>query len=321
MASGPALYAAIMSGICSLKELLAFTFAPFGRGSLWLAGVGGIFRVERQALDDMADGKAKTFTTERFGIAEGMRATVAAAIYQPAACVMRDGRLWFTTSDGVVVVDPTHLRRNGLPPPVVIEALVADGESLALASSPHVPAGAAQVAISYNGLSLVVPRRVRFKYKLEGYDTSWVETEGRRVAYYTKLPPGHYRFQVIAANNDGIWNEVGAALELLQRPHFYQTRWFLALCVLALLSVVEGAYRYRERRHRQVEAELEVRVQEALARIKILSGMLPICAWCKRVRDDSGYWSQIESYIAEHSDANFTHGICPDCQSHSRETA
>jgi hypothetical protein len=168
---------------------------------------------------------------------------------------------------------------------------------------------------------------VRFRYRLEGYDTDWVEAGDRREAFYTNLSPGPYTFRVLACNGDGVWNEEGATAEFYLRPHFYQTWWFYAACACAggLAAVAVHALRVRGLRSR--EKELSRRVDErtealrqskesaeaALARVKQLQGLLPICCYCKRVRDDKDYWQQVEAYISDHSEAQFTHGICPDC--------
>jgi ligand-binding sensor domain-containing protein len=285
------------------------------QGGIWVSGARGIFRLERKELEAIAAGRRRAgpLSVEVLGAADGMRTSEATSIYQPAGCLASDGRVWFTTADGVVVADPPKRRKNPLPPPVVVEKIVADGWSM----DPHLPLllppGTVQLAIHYNGLSLLVPSRVRFKYRLEGYDRDWVDAEGRRQAYYTKLPPGNYRFHVVAANNDGVWNDVGASADIRQLPRFHQTTWFLVLATLAVAGGLWGAFWLRVKHHRRREAELQERIREALANIKTLSGLLPICAWCKKVRDDSGYWSQIETYVKEHTEAEFSHGICPDC--------
>ena len=107
---------------------------------------------------------------------------------------------------------------------------------------------------------------------------------------------------------------MGASLKLRQLPHFYQTVWFLAAVGLVLASVVAGMYRLRVRQHIRAERELQERVTVALADIKTLRGLLPICAWCKKVRDDGGYWNQLEEYVSDHTQAEFSHGICPECR-------
>jgi hypothetical protein len=241
-----------------------------------------------------------------------------AARYQPVGCVTRDGRLWFTTTEGIVAIDPARIRRNRLPPPVLVEGVVADDRPLGVAMQMRLPATTERLAIHYNGLSLLMPQRVRFKYKLEGYDRDWVDAGTRRVAYYTKLPPGFYGFHVVAANNDGVWNDVGAVLNIRKLAHFYETVWFYAAVVLVLVAATVSAFRLRVRRHVRAERELQQCVTAARAQVKTLSGMLPLCAWCKKVRDDSGYWNQIEVYVSQHTQAEFSHGICPDCREKMR---
>jgi ligand-binding sensor domain-containing protein len=288
------------------------------QGGLWMTGARGISRADLKAVEEVADGKAARFAVRRFGVEDGMRTAVATAIYQPAVLLSRDGRLWFTTTGGIVTIDSPRIQRNALPPPVVVEGIQADDRPLDPGLDLQVPAGTERLAIFYNGLSLLIPQRVRFKYRLEGYDRDWVDARDRRAAYYTRLPPGRYRFRVLAANNDGVWSEVPASAEFRMLPRFYQTTWFSWGVTLAVIAAVVAAYLLRVRTLKRVEQELQERITEALTRIKTLSGLLPICAWCKKVRDDTGYWSQIEIYVREHTEADFTHGICPDCVNHVR---
>ena len=119
---------------------------------------------------------------------------------------------------------------------------------------------------------------------------------------------------MLAANNDGVWSPVPAVASIRQMPRLYETPLFLAA-----LAGVRGLQSLRVRRHRRIERELPERIREALARVKTLSGLLPICTRCQKVRDDTGYWSQIETYVREHSDADFSHGICPECSERARK--
>jgi ligand-binding sensor domain-containing protein len=291
-------------------------------GSFWLGTARGLLRVPRRELVDLADGRRATAAFEAFGTADGMRLAEVNQAAGPAGWAARDGALWFATRAGAVRVEADRLRRNLLPPPVVVEDVVADGRSLGLGAGTalEIAPGTRRVEIPFTALSLLAPEKVRFRYQLEGFDRGWVEGTARS-ASYTNLPPGAYRFRVTAANNDGVWNETGGAVELRQRPRAYQTGWFAALAASAAAAVVLLAHRHRVRAHVRRERRLQERIQEALARIRTLTGMLPICAWCKKVREDGGYWRQIESYVAEHSHAEFTHGICPDCLHHQRGQA
>ena len=180
--------------------------------------------------------------------------------HQPAGWQARDGRLWFCTKKGIAVIDPRHILHNPALPAVEIEEVKANGAALPRRQQFSIPPGHGELEFHYTGLSLRVPSRVRFKYMLEGWDTSWVDAGTRRVAYYTNLPAGHYRFRVIACNDDGLWNYKGASLSLTLEPHFYKTGSFYTMCGLALLLLaILGQRAYtRQLRHRALELERTV---------------------------------------------------------------
>lgn len=142
----------------------------------------------------------------------------------PTVIESTDGRLWFTTENGVAWLDRTNIKRNRLPPPVQVRAVSAAGRRYNPGTPIVLPPGTSDLQISYTALSLAIPDRVRFRYRLAGIDTAWQEPGGRREAYYTNLKPGSYRFQVIAANEDDIWNEAGATLDFAIPPTFTQSR-------------------------------------------------------------------------------------------------
>jgi diguanylate cyclase (GGDEF)-like protein len=175
-----------------------------------------------------------------------MKTTVASDVAsQPGGARTADGALWFTTMKGLVKVNPRHMLHNDLVPPVVVETVVTDGISHVYSDRLVIAPGNKAIEFHYTALSFRVPERVRFKYQLEGYDHGWVDAGSRRVAYYTNLPPGHYRFRVIAANDDGVWNEEGAAIGVELQPHYYQTVPFYLLCAcLAGALAVTGNMRY-----------------------------------------------------------------------------
>ncbi|MGA3024593.1 MAG: response regulator [Bryobacteraceae bacterium] len=231
-------------------------------GNLWVSTPNGIYMAPRQQLDDFAAGRISTIETAHYDTADGMKTSEASPIAQPAGWRTRDGRLWFTTKKGVVAVDPDHLRRNNLIPPVVIEEVVADGGTLAARNDLQIPPGKDRIEFHYASLSLLVPARVRFRFKLEGYDQDWVDAGSRRVAYYTHLPPGAYQFRVVASNGDDVWNEQGASLGLVLKPHFYQTLWFYLLCALAALLAAFAGQRYHTRQLRTRAVELSRLVAE-----------------------------------------------------------
>jgi hypothetical protein len=124
---------------------------------------------------------------------------------------------------------------------------------------------------------------------------------------------GHYVFRVVARNSDGVWNESGASFAFELEPHFYQTLWFYGLVIVIVCGIGFGVYRLRVWQLLEREKDLKRRVDDSMAQIKILGGLIPICSSCKKIRDDKGYWNQLEHYIYEHSEATFTHGVCPEC--------
>jgi len=235
---------------------------PDDEGNLWISTSNGIYMANGRDLDDFADGRVSVVRTTIYGTADGMKTTEASPpASQPGGWRTRDGMLWFATARGIVAVDPNHLVLNGLIPSVVVEGVVADNRPVARGSA-QIPPGKGNIEFHYTALSLRLPDRVRFKYRLEGYDRDWVDASPRRVAYYTNLPPGRYRFRVIAANDDGLWNEEGVAVTFVLQPHFYQTAWFYVLCGLTIILVAIAGQRVYTRRLRARAQELSRMVDE-----------------------------------------------------------
>src|SRR5260370_27674065 len=139
---------------------------------------------------------------------------------QPGGWKKQDGKRLFPTMGGIAIVDPKNLRSNRVPPPVIVESVTVNRKRIELGGGADAPAGRGELEFSYTGLSFLAANKVRFKYRLEGYDKEWVNAGRRRSAFYTNIPPGRYRFQVIASNSAGAWNEAGAAFERYLRPHF-----------------------------------------------------------------------------------------------------
>jgi diguanylate cyclase (GGDEF)-like protein len=232
-------------------------------GNLWISTSNGIYCANGKDLDAFADGRVAKVRTTLYAIADGMITRQATPPSDgPAALRTADGRLWFTTTKGIVVIDPEHLKVNRLIPPVVIESAVVDGHVYSARQNLNLPPHKDTIEFHYTALSLLIPERVRFKYRLEGYDRDWVDAADRRVAYYTNLRPGRYRFHVMAANNDGVWNENGATVSLYLAPAFYQSRWFYFLCGLLLLGLIKAVIQFNTRRLRARAATLKQLVEE-----------------------------------------------------------
>ncbi len=226
---------------------------------LWISSNTGIYRVSRQALIGFAMGRRSAVSAVSYGTSDGLRISESSGGGHPTIWRANDGSLWFATLKGIAVVRGPHPRLNRVPPKVVIESVSSDDRTLDPATLAEIKPGHSRLSFEYTGLSFAAPQKVRFRYKLEGFDHNWVDAGARRVAYYTNLPPGKYRFRVLAANNDGFWNQDGAAVAFHLEPHFYQTYWFYALILAALGLLIWSAYRWRVR---QVESQFDAVLQE-----------------------------------------------------------
>jgi signal transduction histidine kinase/DNA-binding response OmpR family regulator len=225
-------------------------------GRLWMSSNRGVFWVDRGELEAFARGEIEQIHSTHYTERDGLRNREANGGVNGAGVKARDGRLWFPTQAGVAVVDPANIRRNTVPPPVVIEGLSTEDTALHVTDGITLPVGARDFAITYSALSFVAPENVRFRYRLVGFDDHWIEATNRRTAFYTNVPAGRYRFHVIASNNDGVWNEVGATLQLGVARFFYETWWFRGVSLMALLGTVVGTIGLRLRGIRRRERDL-----------------------------------------------------------------
>ncbi|HYR42075.1 MAG TPA: triple tyrosine motif-containing protein, partial [Terriglobia bacterium] len=229
---------------------------------LWLGYTNGVARVSRAELDRALHDPSHPVTYEFFDNGDGLKGNLDRGGQSPAVQA-GDRTIWFKTSAGLSFIDPEHLPKNPLAPPVHIERMVADTSVVDTTNAVRLRPFTRNVQFDYTALSLVEPRRVRFRYKLEGYDSNWQEAGTRRQAFYTNLGPGAYRFQVLASNNDGVWNETGAALSFELLPAFYQTEWFSVVSVIGLLVAGFGVYRLRMwQLTSQMRGRFEERLQE-----------------------------------------------------------
>jgi signal transduction histidine kinase/ligand-binding sensor domain-containing protein len=232
-------------------------------GALWLYSQCGLLKIERAEVERWYQGSKSKLAIEVFDKFDGVRTRGIAYWAQPLAGKTPDGKLWFINIVSVETVDPTRVFKNSTSPPVYVEKIIADRKDYAFQDGLRLPALSRDVEIDYTALSLTVPQKVRFRYQLEGRDTSWQEPGTRRQAYYTDLRPGKYRFRVIACNNSGVWNEEGASLDFSIAPAWYQTNWFRMACGATLLLLLWFIYQLRlqQLRH-QFSIALDARVNE-----------------------------------------------------------
>jgi signal transduction histidine kinase/ligand-binding sensor domain-containing protein len=275
------LWAATESGLSYIREHRVVTLtsknglpcdevhwlAEDDNDSFWLYMPCGLVRIARSELDAWVDDPRRNVQTTVFDTSDGVRTIAVYGGYTPHVTKSQDGKIWFVHRDGVTVVDPRHLPFNKLLPPVYVEQITADRKTynVGLASSGQLrlPPLVSELEIDYTALSLAVPEKVRFRYKLEGFDRDWREAGNRRQVFYTNLPPRQYRFRVAACNNSGVWNEAGTFLDFSIVPAYYQTIWFRLACVLAFATFLWGLHQLRLRRiAREFNMHLEGRVSE-----------------------------------------------------------
>jgi ligand-binding sensor domain-containing protein/signal transduction histidine kinase len=233
-----------------LYDNLAFRILADDHRNLWMVCNRGIFRASVDALNAFADGKTRTVPSYVYGIADGMRSREGNGGH-PAGWKTRDGRLWFPTVAGVVIVDPG--RQHVDPPRIAIERITVDRQPLSLADGVSIMPGQENLEIQYTALSWDRPDQITFKYRLEGFDREWVDAGRRRTAYYARLPPGAYTFQVMGDNGEGIWNTTGRRLAIVVQPAFYQTWWFSTVTAGAALALAATVWQHRMRQYRRAE--------------------------------------------------------------------
>jgi signal transduction histidine kinase len=229
--------------------------------SLWLYAQCGLLKISAADLANWIANPETKVAAKIFDVLDGAQ-PASGEVNQPRAARSSDGRLWFVTDRFVQMIDPARDYTNVIAPPVHIENLVADHKSYNSQTSLNLPPLQGELEIDYTALSFIVPRKVNFRYKLEGHDVEWQEAGTRREAFYNNLGPGTYRFRVIAANNDGVWNLDGATLDFNIAPRWHQTTWFRISFLLAIALVIWMLYRLRIR---QISRAISARFDERLA--------------------------------------------------------
>ena len=232
-------------------------------GSLWLCENRGVVHIPSMEVQKFLANYSSRVQYDLYDSADGLPGSFHDASARSRNVEGTDGRLWFVATKGVAWLDPAVISKNPIPPPVSIRSVDGDGKQYKPGADLVLPPRLANLKITYTALSLSIPSRVRFRYKLEGIDPDWQDAGARREAFYTRLAPGKYRFRVIACNNDGVWNEAGTSLAFSILPAYYQTTWFLIVCVAAVLFLLWSIYQLRvQQLQRQFAIGLEARVNE-----------------------------------------------------------
>ena len=232
------------------------------KGNLWMTSDSGLWSVKKRELNDFAQGNIRQFSSVVYGMADGLKTIEFDGGAQPSGWRTRDGKLLFPSPKGLVVVDPDRLESNPTPPEVLIERAELNQRAFNSGQTALVPPGKGELEFQYTAVDFQAPQGLTFKYRLDPFDPDWIDAGTRRTAYYTNIPPGSYRFRVIARNRGGVPSDTGVSFDFTLEPHFYQTSSFYALCLLTMGLLMAGAIRIRERRVKAHEAELVRMVRE-----------------------------------------------------------
>ncbi|GGP26512.1 sensor histidine kinase [Silvimonas amylolytica] len=228
-------------------------------GELWLYGVDGLNRIDAAVIQQVLRAGLTEVPAERFDYRNGLVGVPAQLRPVSSLIEASDGRIWYATDDSVGWLDPAHIRRNNTMPPVLVTGLKADDVVYRDDDNVSLPRNTRNVQISFTALGLTLPQRMHFKYQLTGVDATWQDAGNRREAFYTNLAPGNYRFTVIAANEDDVWNIAGASIDFYIPPTFVQSRWFIVLMALGLLLLAGLLYLWRVR---YLTARMRERIHE-----------------------------------------------------------
>lgn len=232
-------------------------------GDVWIAASRGILRIAPAELEKGFASSHSRLNGTVFDASDGLGGLPRQRQPFPIATRGGDGRLWFATSGGVAVIDPRNIPRNSVPPPVLIDSVRADDHPLSVHNAAEFPPGTRTLEFHFAALSFAAPEKVRYRYRLDGFDPDWRDASDTTFASYTGLPPGDYRFRVIASNNDGVWNEDGATHIFRIKPAFHETNWFRTAAAIVFVATLFFVYRLRvgEVKH-NLQTQFEERLTE-----------------------------------------------------------
>jgi signal transduction histidine kinase/ligand-binding sensor domain-containing protein len=228
-----------------------FVILPDDKGKFWISCNRGVYRVDRQELEDVAAGKLAKINSVAYGKQDGMLSTECNGGRQPAGIKTSDGRLWFPTQDGVVILNPGVVVFNPQPPPVQIENVLIESRPISFENGITLGPNDHSLDIQYTGISFTKPEQITFRYQVEGLNETWTEVGTVREVHFPSLPAGEYTFRILAANSDGVWNTTGARLKIRVLAPFWRRSWFLALGVLLVMLFILSIFRLRERELRR----------------------------------------------------------------------
>jgi len=236
---------------------------------LWMSCNSGVFWVEKQELYQFCDGDRKSISSTLYDESDGLKSSDCASASLPAVCRDKNGNLWYPTTEGVAMIDPSNIRMNTKSPLVTVKKILAGDIAYNTYDEIHFPAGTNKLEFEYAGLSFIAPEQVTFKYRLKGFDEMWVMAGKRRTAYYTNLNPGEYTFEVMAMNHDGVWSRLPAKITFYIEPYFYQTTFFAIFIFLLIASTGFGVYYWRIKNLELSRKKLQRGIEEQTKQIKL----------------------------------------------------
>lgn len=235
-------------------------------GHLWITSNRGFYRVARADLIDFAERRHSWVNSTVFGPGDALRSTLFSGGVKPAGAIDRAGKLWLPTNKGLVIVDPLHLPSAGKPPLAHLESVLVNGVSGPAGTQVTLPPGSVPLTIRYTAMTLRQAERARFRYQMVGLTQQWVDAGAEREVSFPALPHGSYRFQVAASMDGQHWSDADTGLDIVVRPYFYQTLWFLVLASvtagLALVAMFHLRTRHLHARHAEMELLVAQRTEE-----------------------------------------------------------
>ncbi len=250
-----------------LPSDFVYAFVADTLGHFWCDSPEGFFRIRQSELNAVADGRLARLTATLFAGQHAVKTTEKAA-RDYSGCRTADGQIWFPSTKGVIRIDPAHIAMDSRPPVAFIKRILVDGREYRADREPSPHPGAGNLEFNYAALDYLAPERIRYRYRLEGFQDDWVEAGARRTAFFTNLDPGRYRFRVQACNADGVWSATDTAVALTLPPRLDQTWWFRTGAGLLVAALLGYAAWTRERRRRRELAESRRREELQLQMIE-----------------------------------------------------
>lgn len=237
-------------------------------GNLWMGSNRGIYRVSLKELNDFCDKKISPIHSFSYGISDGMKSPETNGGFQPNVFMDENEKIYFPTVEGIAVVSSGQVSYNPIPPSVIIENIQVENEDKPIIGNITLPYDSTTININYTAINFSDPQKVQFKYKMSGLNVNWISVGNNKSAFFSQLQPGNYTFQVMASNNDGIWNTVGDFINITVTPPFWLETWFIFLMSVSILALGIVIYNYRisiverEREQKELFSQQLIQTQE-----------------------------------------------------------